>query len=78
MLLAVLSSGASSRGEVVEARRFGLAALGLNIAGIVTTLIIIATVLSLFFTRSEECGDTHCWYYEECYYSFYDGFYCGD
>ena len=81
VLLAVLSSGASSRGELIEARRFGRMALALNIVGIVivTTPFFIAILQSLassFFIRTEECGNGYCWFYEACHYNFFEGYHC--
>ena len=71
VLLSGLSSNASGKGDLKEARHLGRIALGLNITGVVTTVLALAIALPIIFTGSYvcsdfRCGDTWCDYRDRC------------
>ena len=75
VLLSGLSSNASGKGDLKEARHLGRIALGLNITGVVTTVLALAIALPIIFTGSYvcddefRCGDTWCDYHDHCQYN---------
>ena len=71
LMLSGLSSNASGKGDLKEARHLGRIALGLNITGVVTTVLALAIALPIIFTGSYvcsdfRCGDTWCDYRDRC------------
>ena len=73
-----MSSAAADEGNFERARSTGRVSLGLNIAGVVLTIVVIVVVVAVGASSSGDSDDqcTGCSYYEDCCYSSYRGYNC--